>query len=59
MSLLDKEAVKRAKKVLKDFDTKINDIILDKFARITLDAANSLNFEIGAIIKSPIVQVIF
>ena len=59
MSLLDKEVVKRAKKMLKDFDTKINDIILDKSGRIALDAANSLNFEIGAIIKSSIVHGIF
>jgi len=52
MSLLDKEAVKRAENALKNFDTKINVIILNESARTALDAANSLKCEIGAIVKS-------
>jgi len=42
MSLLDKEPVKRAKKALRDFDPKLNVIILKKTARTAIDAANSL-----------------
>ena len=52
MSLLDKEPVKRAEKALKDFDVRINIIILNESARTALDAANSLKCEIGAIVKS-------
>ena len=52
MSLLDKEPVKRAKKALRDFDTKLNVVILEETARTAIDAANSLKCEIGAIVKS-------
>ena len=52
MSLLDKEPVKRAEKVLKDFDPKLNVVILEKTARTAIDAANSLKCEVGAIVKS-------
>jgi Cys-tRNA(Pro) deacylase len=52
MSLLDKEAVKRAENALKNFDTKIKVIIVNESARTALDAANSLKCEIGAIVKS-------
>jgi Cys-tRNA(Pro) deacylase len=52
MSLLDKEAVKRAGKALKDFDPSLRIIVLDKSARTTKDAASSLNCEEGAIVKS-------
>ena len=52
MSLLDKEPVKRVEKALKDFDERINILILDKSARTALEAANSLKCEIGAIVKS-------
>jgi len=52
MSLLDKEPVKRAEKVLKNFDPKMNIIILEESARTAFDAANSLKCENGAIIKS-------
>ena len=52
MSLLDKEPVKRAEKVLKNFDKLLSVIVLDKSARTAKDAASSLNCEVGAIVKS-------
>ena len=52
MSLLDKEAVKRAEKALNDFDQSINVIILEDSARTAKDAALSLKCEVGAIVKS-------
>ena len=52
MSILDKEAVKRVEKVLKDFNSKLNIILLDTSARTALEAASSLNCEVGAIVKS-------
>ena len=52
MSLLDKEAVKRSEKALKDFDESINVIILNNSAKTASDAASSLKCEVGAIIKS-------
>ena len=52
MSLLDKESVKRAETALKEFDKSMNVIELDSSARTAEDAANSLNCEVGAIVKS-------
>ena len=52
MSLLDKEAVKRAQKSLKEFDRNLNVIVLDDTARTAKDAALSLKCGVGAIIKS-------
>ena len=52
MSLLDKEAVKRAEKTLKDFDKSMSVIVLNDSAKTAKDAASSLNCEVGAIIKS-------
>ena len=52
MSLLDKEAVKRAEKVLKDFDESIKVIVLEDAARTAKEAALSLKCEVGAIVKS-------
>ena len=52
MSLLDKEPVKRVEKALKEFDQSISVIILENTARTAKDAAESLNCEVGAIIKS-------
>ena len=52
MTLLDKEPVKRAEKALKEFDNSINVIELNSTARTALDAANSLNCKVGAIVKS-------
>ncbi len=52
MSALNKEAVKRAKEALKKFNTEIRVIELEKTARTAKDAANSLNTEVGSIVKS-------
>ena len=52
MSLLDKEPVKRAEKALKDFDPKLNVVVLEETARTAKDAASSLKCEVGAIVKS-------
>ena len=52
MTLLDNEPVKRARKALKEFDQSIVVIILKNTARTANDAANSLDCEVGAIIKS-------
>ena len=52
MSLLNKEPVKRAKKALKEFDETLSVKELENTARTALDAAKSLNCEVGAIVKS-------
>ena len=52
MSLLDKEPVKRAEKLLKNFDQSLEVIILESSARTAQDAATSLDCNVGAIIKS-------
>ena len=52
MTLLDKEAVKRAKKSLKKFDSKQDIIVLDTSARTAIEAASSLGCEVGSIVKS-------
>ena len=52
MSLLDKEPVKRVQKILSGFNSNLNVIVLSNSARTALDAASSLNCEVGAIIKS-------
>ena len=52
MSLLNNEPVKRAEKALKGFDKSMNIIELDSSARTALDAANSLECDVGAIVKS-------
>ena len=52
MSLLNKEPVKRAEKALKEFDETLSVTELENTARTALDAAKSLNCEVGAIVKS-------
>ncbi|MDC0043676.1 YbaK/EbsC family protein [Candidatus Pelagibacter sp.] len=52
MSLLNKDAVKRVEKALNNFDASFKITILDNSARTALDAASSLNCEVGAIVKS-------
>tara|TARA_B100000768_G_scaffold133399_1_gene124156 strand:+ start:275 stop:754 length:480 start_codon:yes stop_codon:yes gene_type:complete len=52
MSLLDKEAVKRVEKFLKNFDQSLEVIILENSARTAQDAAMALSCDVGAIIKS-------
>ena len=52
MTLLDKEAVKRVEKSLKEFDPKLSVTLLNSSARTAQEAALSLGCEVGAIIKS-------
>ena len=52
MTLLDKEAVKRAETALKEFDEKLSVISLTESARTAKEAASSLGCEVGAIVKS-------
>ena len=51
-SILDKEPVKRAEKILKNFDPNLNVIILEQTARTANDAATALGCNVGAIVKS-------
>ena len=51
-NLLDKESVQRVIKVLKDFDSNLKVKVLSSSARTAVDAAKSLNCEVGAIVKS-------
>ena len=50
--LLNKEPVKRVSQKLKEFDEALNIVVLDGSARTAQDAADSLNTEVGSIIKS-------
>ena len=52
MTLLDKERVKRVQKTLREFDPKLEVIVLKSTARTALEAATSLDSEVGAIVKS-------
>ncbi len=52
MSLLNKEPVKRAEKALKEFDETLSVTELENTARTAVNAAKSLNCEVGAIVKS-------
>ncbi len=51
-NLLDKESVRRVIKVLRDFDPSLKVEALNSSARTAVDAATSLNCEVGAIVKS-------
>ena len=51
-NLLNKEPVIRVSNKLKEFNNNLNVIVLDGSARTAQDAANSLNTEVGSIIKS-------
>ena len=51
-NLLDKESVQRVIKVLRDFDFNLKVEALNSSARTAIDAAASLNCEVGAIVKS-------
>ena len=55
--ILDKEPVKRVNEFIKKFDNKLGIIILDTTARTAKDAAESLQCEIGAIVKSLLFKV--
>ena len=51
-NLLDTESVKKVVRVLKDFDPTLKVEVLKSAARTAIDAATSLNCEVGAIVKS-------
>ena len=57
MTLLNKEPVKRAEKYLKEFDENLSVVELENSAKTALDAANSLNCEVGAIVKSLLIKI--
>jgi len=50
--LLNKEPVRKVSQKLKEFDEALKVVVLDSSARTAQDAANSLNAEVGSIIKS-------
>ena len=52
MMLRDKEPVKRVEKIIKEYDKNLSVSILKTSARTALEAANSLNCDVGAIVKS-------
>ena len=51
-NLLNKEAVKKVEEFIKQFDSKLEVIVLDTTAKTAQEAANSLKCEVGAIVKS-------
>ena len=55
--LLNKEPVKRAKKAIKEFDSKLEIICLEQTARTAQDAATALGCKVGAIVKSLLFSV--
>ena len=57
MNLLQKEPVIRAQKSLTKFDSNLVVVELENSARTAKDAANSLNCEIGAIVKSLLLKI--
>ena len=52
MTLMDKEPVKRVKNIIKEFDENLSVSVLKTSARTALEAATSLNCDVGAIVKS-------
>ena len=56
-SILNKEPVKRAEKILKEFDPNLKVIILEDTARTANDAATALGCNVGAIVKSLLFRV--
>ena len=52
MTLRDKEPVKRVEKIIKEYDKNLSVSVLKTSARTALEAATSLNCDVGAIVKS-------
>ena len=50
--ILEKEPVKRAEKSIKEFDSSLEIVCLEKTARTAQDAATALGCNVGAIVKS-------
>ena len=55
-NLIEKESVKRVNSFIKNFDSSLEVIILDKTARTAKDAATALECEVGAIVKSLVLR---
>ena len=55
-NLIEKESVKRVNDFIKQFDTSLEIIVLDKTAKTAKDAAYALNCEVGAIVKSLVLR---
>ena len=55
-NLIEKESVKRVNDFIKQFDSSLEIIVLDKTAKTAKDAAYALNCEVGAIIKSLVLR---
>ena len=49
---INKEPVQRVNQKLKEFDQKLQIVVLENTAKTAADAANSLGTEIGSIVKS-------
>ena len=56
VNLLEKKTVRTVLNYLQNFDPNFSPICLDTTARTAKDAANSLNVEVGAIVKSLVFQ---
>ena len=52
MTFIGKEPVKRVEKIIKEFDENLSVSVLKTSARTALEAASSLNCDVGAIVKS-------
>ena len=50
--ILNKKSVKKVTKLIKDFDSNLETIYLEKTARTAQDAATALGCNVGAIVKS-------
>jgi len=55
-NLLEKASIKKVNKFIKQFDSSLIVIILNKTARTAQDAATALNCEVGAIVKSLVLR---
>ena len=55
--ILEKEPVKRAEKSIKEFDSSLEIVCLEKTARTAQDAATALGCNVGAIVKSLLFKV--
>jgi len=55
-NLLEKESIKKVNNFIKQFDSSLKVIILNKTARTAQDAATALNCEVGAIVKSLVLR---
>ncbi len=55
-NILEKESVKRVNAFIKNFDSSIKIVVLNKTARTAKDAAFALNCNVGAIVKSLVLR---